>query len=206
MKGERLAPRKTARASVGKGRRQGLLSRPLAVRLSDLAFQTPEWVWRSMIRSYLLFCWFGLLEARVLFGWGTGQIKSETYQWDFSPSTVAVSHFLGKVHFLKSLKIFSLWKMAPKIKPSDSAKDGHEENVAFLRQEIDDLRKISEFRYSWRSLKICPVNVIGLLSPHSPKDSIKFPKEIRDSWSPPRPTPLPLQCIIPQYPFPKSKR
>jgi len=42
MKGERLAPWKTAWASVGKGRSHGLLSRPLAVRPSDLTFQPPE--------------------------------------------------------------------------------------------------------------------------------------------------------------------
>ena len=53
--------------------------------------------------------------------------------------------------------------MAPKINPSDGANDGHEKNVVFLRQKIDGLWKIPEFRYARRSLKICLVNVIGLL-------------------------------------------
>lgn len=56
MKGRGWPHGENRQATLGqRGRSHGLLSRPLAVRPSDLAFQPPEWVQRSMTRS-CLFC------------------------------------------------------------------------------------------------------------------------------------------------------
>ena len=60
-------------------------------------------------------------------------------------------------------------------------------SMVSLGQNIDGLRKVSEFRYS-RSPEAYLLNVEGLLHLQSSKDSVKFLNEVRDLWSPPRPT------------------